>query len=82
MSADRGSDTEHEVIYVRLLDEGTEVWRPVNAKQLAMDLYCIEEETVPSEENWEFRPGTVVRVKLHAGRSGEFLAAISAVHFS
>jgi len=46
-------------IYVRLLDEGTEVWRPVSAAQ-AGDAYLLE-GPVPEGELLEFPVGTLVR---------------------
>jgi hypothetical protein len=47
-------------IYVALLNEGVDVWRPVHAVPLDGDLYRIE-DSVPVEEDWEFPPGSVVR---------------------
>ena len=47
-------------IYVRLLNEAVDTWRPVEAEALNNDLYKIM-GPVPSEENWEFPPNTVVR---------------------
>ena len=63
--------TDLTKIYVHLEDEGTEVWRPVDAKRIEADLYLITEETlVPDEESWQFQPGTVVRCT-HAEKQGE-----------
>lgn len=49
-------------VYVRLLDEGTDAWRPVPARLLADGHYEILEIDggVPSDEKWEFQPGTQV----------------------
>lgn len=58
-------------IYVHLENEGTEVWRPVDAKHIEADLYLIPEDTVvPDDETWQFQPGTVVRCT-HADKQGE-----------
>lgn len=58
-------------IYVHLEDEGTEIWRPVDAKRIEPDLYLIPEDTVvPEEEKWQLKPGTVVRCT-SAEKSGE-----------
>lgn len=55
-----------EKIYVRLLDEGIDVWRPVLASRIPnTDQYYIEKEPiniVPKLEQWEFLPGTNVEV--------------------
>ena len=50
-----------ETIYVKLLDEGTDCWRPVKAMKVGEDLYQLN-GAVPTDEIWEFLPGTVVRV--------------------
>jgi hypothetical protein len=62
MSAETGSGTESVTVYVRLLDEGTTVYRPttglllgpLRAQLLAFADYDAE------DENWEFKPGSVV----------------------
>lgn len=49
-------------IHIHLTDEGTDVWRPIEAIRLDEELFRIPEDTiVPSDENWEFLPGAVVR---------------------
>ena len=51
-----------ETIYVNLLDEGTDVWRPVEAEILGENLYrIISENKTPEDENWEFATGDIVR---------------------
>ena len=47
-------------IHMPLLNEGTDVWRPVNATQLSAATYRIEGE-MPDDEEWAFPPGTIVR---------------------
>jgi hypothetical protein len=48
-------------ILIPLLDEGTDVWRPVQAIQLEHNLFQIPEDTVvPDGEKWQFKPGAVV----------------------
>jgi hypothetical protein len=67
-------------IYVRLIDEGTEVSRPTEALDLGNGLL----ELLPTpdydseDETWEFRPGSVVRCEKHQGSSGEYLLAVRA----
>lgn len=43
----------HVTIYVALLDEGVDVWRPVAAEHLGSDLYRLIDET-PAGEVWEY----------------------------
>jgi hypothetical protein len=49
---------------VALLDEGTAVWRPVEASHEGGDRYRILGVNVdPENERWEFQPGDVVRCR-------------------
>jgi hypothetical protein len=57
-------DTDTEVVvYVRLLDEGTDVWRPVRATALPDGTFRFQEPSGydPDAETWEFPPLTKVR---------------------
>jgi hypothetical protein len=47
-------------IFVKLLDEGTDCWRPVNAGPIGGGVFEVL-GIVPSGEKWEFAPGTLVR---------------------
>ena len=49
-----------EQIYVELLDEGVQVWAPVNARKLADDVFQLPEVS-PPDQIWAFAPGTFVR---------------------
>jgi hypothetical protein len=51
-------------IYVRLLEEGTEVYRPVAATQLESSVYLIDSRASYNtvDETWEFPPGSRVVV--------------------
>jgi hypothetical protein len=62
MSGHRDTDTE-VVVYVRLQDEGTDVWRPVRATALPDGTFrLLEPEGYdPDAETWEFPPLTKVR---------------------
>ena len=53
------------IIYLQLLGEGTTVYRPVPASKLSEGLYKISENEIfdPDDEEWEFLPGTVVKVE-------------------
>ncbi len=49
-------------LYVAHLDEGTNVWRPVDAEDLRDGLFrIISENSSPEDERWEFEPGSLVR---------------------
>jgi hypothetical protein len=48
-------------IYVRLLDEGVDVWRPVAAENLRGSVYRIVSQPYDAEvETWQFVPGDEV----------------------
>jgi hypothetical protein len=47
-------------IFVPLLNEGTDVWRPVKATLISPNTYRIDGE-IPDDEDWAFLPGAVVR---------------------
>ena len=48
-------------IDVSLLDEGTDVWRPVFAEQVRDDVYRITGTRADHKERWEFCTGDLVR---------------------
>ena len=52
-------------IFIQLLEEGTIVYRPVNAEEIGNNLYKVKGEEIydPSDEIWEFKPGTIVMVE-------------------
>ena len=51
-------------VYVRLLGEGTEVFRPVPALIFPDSQSVLQGQEIfdPEDENWEFLPGSIVRV--------------------
>jgi hypothetical protein len=51
------------LVYVELLDEGVDVWRPVAAEHLGGDLYHLIGER-PENEVWPFATGDVVKCQL------------------
>jgi hypothetical protein len=66
-------------IHIYLKNEGTNVWRPVDAIRLDEDLYKIPDDTlVPDDEDWEFLPGAVVRCVAKDLSGGVLLVAIEA----
>jgi hypothetical protein len=56
-------------VYVRLLNEGTEVWRPVPSERIADGLYRLS-GTRTDDEEWEFEPGSIVRCVEHRFNDG------------
>jgi hypothetical protein len=67
-------------IFVALVDEGTEAWRPVAAERLSEDKYLIVGVCDTDDEVWQFSPGSVVRCELREFACGEFaLAAVELV---
>jgi hypothetical protein len=52
---------EITTIYMPLLNEGTDVWRPVAAEHLDGDVFRVV-GPVPDDEEWAFPPGSVVTV--------------------
>lgn len=57
-------------IYMPLLNEGVDVWRPVKATQMSQDTYRVDGE-MPFSEDWAFAPGSLVRCELKTFGSGE-----------
>ena len=53
----------NDTIYVRLVGESVDVWRPVHAEEVSQAVYRIVEQLVPHQERWEFEPGTLVDVQ-------------------
>ena len=72
MSAHQVTDTE-VIVHVRLLDEGTEVWRPVPATVLSDGSFRLgkPEDYDPVTETWEFPPLAKVRCAQRKFASGE-----------
>jgi hypothetical protein len=61
---------DSETIYVALLGEGLDVWRPVKARRLPSGAYAILEQDYDRRtETWQFDPGTVVMCRV-ARRNG------------
>jgi len=70
-------------IYVRLLGEGTEVWRPVDARQQSSGVYrIVGTNPDPSDESWEFTTGDVVKCedRLFSGGTRGLAAILKVEH--
>jgi hypothetical protein len=64
-------------IYIRLLDEGTEVFRPTKADDLGDGVFKVlpSPDYNPQDEKWEFVPGTLVRCEKRKLEGDEILVA-------
>ncbi len=63
-------------IYVALLGEGVDVWRPVRARRLGGNVFLIVDESYDCEtESWQFEPGEKVVCEETASDEGTILAA-------
>ena len=58
-------------IYIYLLDEGTDVWRPVSAEQIGDKIYRITGSPPDDTETWQFFTGDIVRCREQTFASGE-----------
>jgi len=64
-------------IYVALLDEGVDVWRPIKAELVQGDTYRIVSQPYDRTlEAWQFEPGERVICKLIDSNEGQILAAV------
>ena len=61
-------------IYIPLLNEGTDVWRPVEAEQVGGDQYRIVGQR-PADENWPFAQNQIVRCEMRLLSGRECLVA-------
>jgi len=69
--------TKSVPIYVALVDEGVDVWRPVQAEHLSDNLYRILDQSYDRAiESWQFEPGDVVLCDMIESSDGRILAAI------
>ena len=67
--------SECSTVYVALLNEGTEVWRPVAAEQVGPELFRLR-GSVPASESWQFQPGEVVRCEARVLSGRQVLVAV------
>jgi hypothetical protein len=69
---------DRETIFIALLDEGTDVWRPVEAIRVGNGVYEIPADiSIPADEHWPFSPGQVVACEARKFADGTFgLAAV------
>jgi hypothetical protein len=65
-------------IYIAVLDEGVDVWRPVPARKIDDSTYTIlrPADYDPEDERWEFPPGSTVVCQRKRTAQGNILAAV------
>lgn len=66
---------ERGTVYIALLGEGVDVWRPAAAEQVAPNLFRLL-GPVPPSESWQFQPGEVVRCEVRSLSEGQALVAV------
>lgn len=78
MSAVMDTNIKQEV-YVRLLGEGTVVYRPTTAIDQGNDVYRLlaTEGYDPEDEHWEFPPGSLVRCEERSLNEGHCLVVFA-----
>jgi hypothetical protein len=70
-------------VHIYLLDEGVDVWRPVDAILVRESVYQISSEcAIPKTESWQFLPGDTVRCEEKRLSRGMCLAAMEKVDIS
>lgn len=68
--------SDRATIYVPLLNEGVEVWRPVEARRLSADTYLILDQEYDRDlETWAFEPGIVVKAQARKQNGREIVIA-------
>ena len=65
-------------VYVALVDEGLDVWRPAQAKRIQDDIYELlpSSDYDPTDERWQFPPGTRVVCEERPTADGSALFAV------
>jgi hypothetical protein len=61
-------------IYIELMNEGTNCWRPVEAKDLGDGRFQIL-GSQPEGEEWQFRPGEIVECRKKQFQDGLCIVA-------
>jgi hypothetical protein len=71
------SSTRMQTLYIPLLNEGTSVIRPTGGVKVGENLYRVlpTKDYDPSDEEWEFPPGSVVECVVDNRDSQSILVA-------
>lgn len=72
-----------KTIYIKLLYEGTKVFRPIPARELEKNIYEVRGDEIydPEDELWEFKPGLYVVVEEQELNGERVLVAVKEKHF-
>jgi hypothetical protein len=72
------SGIEEEIIYVQLLNEGTQVWRPMWAEKLEENVYLLKSfvDHDPTDEELEFKSNEIVICERRMLSKGNHLVAV------
>ncbi len=66
-----------ETVYMPLVGDGVDVWRPVLAERLETGRYRVL-GPMPETELWQFPPASIVQVEMRLLSEGEALVAVAA----
>lgn len=66
-------------IFVYLHNEGTDVWRPVEATDCGHGMYRITSVQTDPDERWKFRTGDLVRCETREFHGGDGLVAVERI---
>ncbi|HEY5317055.1 MAG TPA: hypothetical protein VIJ20_03685 [Solirubrobacteraceae bacterium] len=78
---EEGGSIATQTIYVALVGEGVDVWRPVQARVQDDGTFQLPDRA-PDGEDWQFAPGSLVRCELRRLADGETLVAVDRVKSS
>jgi len=79
MSVAMASSIEADTVYVRLVNEPVDVWRPVAAESLSENVFRLLEGSIPDDEAWAFEPGDEVVVEARDREGERVLVAVARV---
>jgi hypothetical protein len=64
---------ENKTIYIKLLNEGVDVWRPTKGILVKEHIYKLlpTADYDPNQETWEYLPGSIVRCGIQKHKNNE-----------
>lgn len=66
----KSSNKKIKTIFVKLLNEGIDVWKPVEVEEINGHYKILSKNIDPDNEIWEFNQGDIVKVKSHKFSNG------------
>jgi hypothetical protein len=71
-----GTGVDAVSVYVKLIGQSVDVWRPVHAEHISGSVYrIVPQEYDRSIETWEFEPGDEVVCRMVSRKEGPTLTA-------